>query len=623
MDAQSRLAEMRIFVKGKSSGFKAASLLIAAGVVAIAITGCLATEKKPDEESGVRLDSGAGFYGVNFGGGLFSEDRSWGPDPAVSGSEYSFQTSLKIVSTGSDRASAGIYFGGDGQSGGYYFGLFPNGGWWRLRDLASMKTIAEGYEGSGIATGRWHTIKINASASGTDIFLDGAWKTSAPPAAADAAAGPGLRIRESETLFDDILFGTVVSPFNCDFSVGDCGWQGGERLAWERVETDGGNGAWRGSTLLGAEALLDGGLSPLMDRRLDLLQEAGIRRIRVFFNWSDIQAEGRDAYYWDRSDAVVRAARGHGMEVVPVLAYAPVWAVAPEFRGDIAAYAFPPVDPGDYGTFVREVVNRYRPGGILAREQDWDGGYGITRYELGHEFNAGKIFRQDGSLFFAGWMGSLGQYVDMLKAGRDAVKSICPDCLVLNGAAADAVPPAYPTSRHDYLVWRQSVWQGVEDLYAEIQARHPDDPAAADRYFDVLNIHTYEWFMLSAQGQMPDGYRSYTFPDRQWYRDRLENVSRVMTAYGDDGKPIWLTETGFASADNGDPFAGHLDEPGQAQALRMAYDEAAGHPEVEAVLWWFSHDIDSYVGLIRRDVSTKPSWHELDKLTNENGLPDG
>lgn len=614
---------MGIFIKGKVSGRRAAGLVIAAGVFALAVTGFLVLEKKPDEERGVRLDGGNGFFGVNFGGGLFSEDRSWGLDPAVNGSGFYFQTSLKVARTGSDSASAGVYFGGDGQSSGYYFGLFPNEGRWRLRDLAARKTIAEGFEGPGIAIGRLHTIKISSTGPGTDIFLDGAWKATAPLSAAGVAESPGLRIRESETLFDDILTGSSVSSISCDFSDGDCGWQGGQPLAWEWVETDDGGGAWRGSTLLGAEAFLDNGLSPLLDRRLDLLQEAGVRRIRVFFYWSDIQAEGRDAYYWDSADAVVRAAREHGMEVVPALAHTPIWAVAPEVRDDPAAYVFPPADNGDFATFTRETVNRYRPGGALAREQDWDDGYGITHYEIGHEFNAGKIYRQDGSLFFAGWMGGLGQYVDMLKAGRDAVKSACPDCLVLNGAAADAVPPAYPTPRHDYLVWRQNVWQGVEDLYAEIQARHPGDLAAADRYFDILNIHTYEWFMLSSQGQLPDGYRAYAFPDRQWYRDRLDNVSRVMAVYGDADKPIWLTETGFASADNGDAFAGHLDETGQAQALRMAYEEAAGYPQVKAVFWWYSHDIDTYVGLIRRDASIKPSWHELHMLTDEKGLANG
>jgi hypothetical protein len=239
---------------------------------------------------------------------------------------------------------------------------------------------------------------------------------------------------------------------------------------------------------------------------------------------------------------------------------------------------------------------------------------------LGHEFNIGRIYRTDGQIFFSGWIGSLEQYVDYLKVGRDAVKAGCPECLVLNGAVADDMPPAYATSRVDPSGWRQYLWQGVEDLYDEIQKRHPGEKDAADRYFDILNIHTYEWFMLSAGGQLPDLYRPYSFPDPLWYRDRLTNVMEVMKRYGDDDKKVWLTETSFASGDSGDAFGGYLSEAGQAEALQMVYEESSQFPQLEKVFWWYAYDTNNKVGLIRRDLSVKPSYDVYSRLTG-NALP--
>lgn len=61
----------------------------------------------------------------------------------------------------------------------------------------------------------------------------------------------------------------------------------------------------------------------------------------------------------------------------------------------------------------------------------------------------------------------------------------------------------------------------------------------------------------------------------------------------------------------------HLDEPRQAEALRIAYEEASGYDQVEDVFWWYSNDINTYVGLMRRDESLKASWRELARLSSE------
>lgn len=138
---------------------------------------------------------------------------------------------------------------------------------------------------------------------------------------------------------------------------------------------------------------------------------------------------------------------------------------------------------------------------------------------------------------------------------------------------------------------------------------------ASDRYFDVVNIHTYQWYGFTITGQSPDSFRSYQFPDNHWYNDRIGKVSDVMREYGDADKKIWITEVSYASEDNGDPGRGYLTEEHQAEALEMVYGEVGRYEQVERVFWWSCVDGRTYTGLLRHDVSAKPAFEVYTRLT--------
>lgn len=556
------------------------------------------------------------FFGVNVGPyDLFHQSASW-PVDAPSLSSFTYEARVKITETSAASATAGIFFLGDGERGGFYFNIFPHQDYWRLYDNASKSTVARGYEADAFGLDIWYTLKAEVTEDRLHIFIDGVRKT--PPEGVPRTPGAGiagLRVRNASACFDDVKLtipGNDIPVYYEDFSAGEPGWKKGDNDVWSAVSDD--DSYYTGNAIPGRDRLMSPEQSPAMNTHFDLIQASGAGSVRAFFPWDDVQIQGPNDFYWDYLDSMVIAARNHGLKIVPVLVDVPSWAVAPANRGDEAVYAFPPQNNEDYARFVAATVSRYKPGGALAQAEGWQDGYGITTFEIGHEFNVGKIMVDDKRMFFAGWLGNLDQYVDLLKAGHDAVKQECAECKVLNGAAGDDVPVAYNTPRTDPGGLRQTVWQGVEDLYENIQARHPDDPQAADRYFDILNIHSYEWFMLSGQGQYPDFYRSYAFPDRQWYRDRLTLVTGVMSRYGDGDKDLWLTETSYASDNNGDSFAGYLSEQKQAEALRAVYEEASAYPQVKTVFWWYAYDINYKVGLIRADMSVKPSYDEYARL---------
>ena len=560
----------------------------------------------------------ADFYGINAGiSDITQADVTHKKQSAGYGDDFILELKVKITDTSASNANAGIVFSGDADQTYYNVGIFPNERRVKLYDSGIGSFSLNRYQPDAFQLNQWHNLKVSVAAGTMRLYVDGDQMT--PPEGLPAKHGTekiGLRIRNSTAYFDDCKLtdsrtGNVV--FDEGFLGGAGGWTPGISEVWSVGDEDG-NAVYRGSVLLGQDRLMSPQLFLKFTARLDLLEATGARSLRIFFNWNDIQPQGPDSFYWDYMDAMFIAAHERHLDFVPSLVYVPVWAVAEEHRSDEAVFAYPPVNRADFARFVEAAVRRYMPDGELARRQGWNDGYGATHFEIGHEYNVSRVVRQDGSLFFAGWLGDINDYVDMLKTGHDALKNSCPSCLVLNGATADGMITAY-SGRRDPTGVRQSLWQGVDDLYETIQKRHPGDPNAADEYFDILNIHTYEWFMFSAQGQFPDLYRPYAYPDPLWYRDRLGNVTEVMARYGDADKEIWLTETTYPGTDDGDPFAGFLGEQGQADSVRMIYREASAFPQVKRVFWWYSIDGSHSVGLIRKDMSAKPSYDAFQELT--------
>lgn len=558
-------------------------------------------------------------FSVNAGPqGIIRESVALLDSPLEPQAGDSVSVRVRVDRATSASATAGFYYR---DAGGefFHFGIFPGQGRGRVYDSDADRYVASEYRSEPYRIGQWYQLEAVFSDTTVKMFVDGV--EVGPPGGLPFITGSGnisLRVRDCEAVFTDLSVTMGGAPVMIEAGLKGGDWVAQHDFAWKTVIGDG-DGAMRGSVLFPAETLASEAVSPGFDRSFELLRDAGVSEIRVLFLWQDIQPEGPESFYWERLDAMVIAAHKYDIEVLAVLLNAPAWAVSPEHRGEKDFYAFPPVDNGDVDRFTRAVVARYEPGGELAVQQGWGNGYGVRDYECGTEYNAGRL-EAEGRMSFSGWMGSLGQYVDYLKASHDAIKAECPECLVVSGAAADDVLPYYE-SQTDPTGERQYVWQGVEDLYAEIGSRHPGDANAADLYFDVMNIHTYQWRGLASGGANPDAARDYGFPDELWYRDRLTNTLAVMEKYGDGDKELWLTETAYASRDNGDPNRGFLTEAGQAEALAMVYREAAAFPQVGRVFWWHAFDTRTYSGLISLPSSPKDSYWMFAFLAGRRDRP--
>ncbi|MHB9112619.1 MAG: hypothetical protein ACYC4D_08375 [Thermoleophilia bacterium] len=566
---------------------------------------------------------------------LATADQYW--------NSYSIECNVSIHETSAASATAGLIVGwDDSDENAWFFGIYPNEGRWRLYKPGFSRQI-EGVYDFGLEPASYH-LKAMVADSTITVFINGQ-AVSSFNSGSPVGGRVGLQIRGTDSQFSNVKVNGAPQQLSS--------WNASHYLAWSGII----NNAARGNVLLDPGLLASPELSPKLDERFAMMDAMGARYVRFRLSWAEVQPQSASQpYSWLYADAFAIAAQRNNLDIVPVLVDAPRWAVSPEFRNSPYYKAYPPVDSNEnfdttsFSQFAGAAVGRYKRGGQLAGIMGWSSeGHGQAGYfEVGPEFNLGALYEKLNGQWVmagAGWLGGLSEFVDLLKAGHDAVKGSCPSCLVLNGAPTDDTITNYyigdNPSRNDgnepylddarlhnpdgTLAWRQTVWQGVNDLYEEIERRPPPDNVP-DRYFDVLNIHTFMWKGYMAEWPFTaDRYVNCSFYSsecrRQWYDKRFEEVIRVMHEHNDN-RDIWLTETGFASARPGNDymgFLGFLSEDKQAQALQNVFSSAAGFPEVKKVFWWQAYD--SYytgnLGLIREDLSTKPSYDKYAWMTGK------
>jgi hypothetical protein len=322
-----------------------------------------------------------------------------------------------------------------------------------------------------------------------------------------------------------------------------------------------------------------------------LAAAAGARTIGLDFDWRRIEPEAGQ-YAWEETDEAVALARRYGLRLVPMLLYTPRWASSAPFA-PLDYHRAPPADYGDYRDFVYAVVNRYKPYG---QSPLTSAGYGITDWVLWNEPSVSGPGEapQPGEF----WIGSLEQYVQLLRAGYEGAHAADPGCNVLNGGLADVF----------WAAGELDVVTALERMY------DPDgDGDAADGgrpFFDTLNVHIYQTGT----------------PDAAWYEERLEAIVRVMERFGDADKPLWITETGYGSVAHPPAGSSYVDEETQAQAVRLVYEACAAFPQVQRVFWWSLRDyyqdgsaaneaMEAHYGLLRATFAPKPAYLAHGHLT--------
>jgi hypothetical protein len=346
------------------------------------------------------------------------------------------------------------------------------------------------------------------------------------------------------------------------------------------------------------------------ERALQLAENGGFDWIRQQIVWKDMEMfEPEHKYIWDQLDPIVEATNAYGLKLLISVVQSP--APYNPMNGL-------PQDPAALGNFVEAMALRY--GDKIHAYEIWN------EQNLAHE-TGGTIVPED-----------VGHYVEILMECYTRIKAVNPNAYVLAGAPSSTgfTRPDVALSDLEYYQAMYTYRDGIIHDYFDVQAVHPGGSANPPETLWPDNPST-------AQGWTDDS----TF----YYR-HIEHVREVMEAHGMGDHQIWITEFGWATANNtpGYEFGNQVSLEQQAEyitgAVQYSYDnypwlgnmflwnlnfavtwqerletmrqQDPAHPDVQ--LYWNEanpaqplHEQASF-GILNGDWSPRPAFTQLQQL---------
>lgn len=286
---------------------------------------------------------------------------------------------------------------------------------------------------------------------------------------------------------------------------------------------------------------------------MDLMKASGARWVRLGVVWSVIEQK-RGVYDWSTTDRVIAAARARGLDVLALLTYAPAWASGSD--NDKVA----PRNPADISGVAAAATARYAPQGVHA-------------WEVWNEPNISSAWapKPDPQL-----------YAQLLAATSRAIRSVDATATIVSGGLSPAGDAADGTTVAPLTF--------LKTLYA----------AGAGSSFTAVGMHPYSFPAMPMQVGTED-WNSFI---------RLPLLHSLMTANGDAGKKIWLTEFGAPTGTSSAAVSSDV----QVSGIQQAFDQLPQWSWAGPLFYYSLKDAgtdptdrEQNFGLVRNDFSAKPS----------------
>jgi len=291
------------------------------------------------------------------------------------------------------------------------------------------------------------------------------------------------------------------------------------------------------------------------------IEELGVGTIRVPLQWKSVKISPGE-YDWSTADRLLSVAQTKQMDVL--------FNICTTFRQEVqkprnrripTQLDRPSKEKEEWVDFVKALASRYR-------------GQGVS-YEIENEVNEGTL-----------WKRTLDRYLELLKAGYEAIKKADPKARVLPSAMGCGILRNVPSG------WvAEKDWKWHDSWLQRILS-------AKD--FDVVNIHNYY-------------FPSEIVANGLTFQSYLEHIRDLMMKSGSGDRPIWITETGFVSLPS--DASGRMDDGSyekQAAWLTKAYQQAF-NSGVERIYWLLLRDRkEPYfgsMGLMNAKGDPRPAWN--------------
>jgi hypothetical protein len=319
------------------------------------------------------------------------------------------------------------------------------------------------------------------------------------------------------------------------------------------------------------------GLSPqgtLHPSDFQLMQQAGVRSVRLPMFWSAIQPENPSLAKpnWSEFDRDVAMAAEHRITVFPFLCATPSWAAGEGIQEPIET----PLQRRSWAKFLRAAVAHYGPEGSFWEENPEIPLLPIRSWEIWDEENLITFAYHPNPSRFARLLRLSGRILHEAEPGSK---------VILGGLFGDPLqtPPNVASAEFLARVYRAP---GIK------------------QYFDGVGLHPY----VARPGEI---------------RPEVEALRRVMQINGDTSTPLDITELGWGSAKG--PTRWEVGPYGQAEDLDNAFSMLAAHRLQWRIggIWWFTwanmsgacHNFCDSAGLLTAQREAKPSWYQFNAWT--------
>jgi spore germination protein YaaH len=260
------------------------------------------------------------------------------------------------------------------------------------------------------------------------------------------------------------------------------------------------------------------------------IQALGFRWVKFQMPWKEVEPSSGN-YQWGMWDDVIGAYSGAGIKILLSIPKAPDWSRP---AGDDRSVEGPPADYGAFARFLGEVTQRYK--GRVQAIEVWN------EQNLWYEGGGSPMPPE--------------QYVAMLSAAYQSIKTADPNMIVVSGAMTPAGDVGGQAI--DDINYLSAMYAAGLKNVSDAIGSHPSGyncPATAD--WQTITDPTATNF----RGPFDNRHHSWC------YRGTMEGYRNVMVANGDNSKTIWPTEFGWAVSGN--------PHPGYEYALDNTLEEQA------------------------------------------------
>ncbi len=320
---------------------------------------------------------------------------------------------------------------------------------------------------------------------------------------------------------------------------------------------------------------------------LDSMAGMGFNWFKQQVEWKRFESAGPGQIDWGGMDEITGAADGRGDSVLFSIVKAPAWARESGFDGSVEG---PPADPQTYANFVGAVAGRYCGRSLKAIEV-WN------EQNLHYEWGNKAL--------------NPGEYVALLAPAFNAIKSACPNMLVISGALTPAGNNA-PYAMDDF-TYLEEMFKAGANNYLDGVGAHPSG-------YNVPPSATWETACEAIQKNGNSFNGACDSPHHSWsFQSTMLGYRNIANVYGASNKLIWPTEFGWAAGGAYNPaykYADDNDFTEQAQWTVEAYQMMRGWGWVgPAFLWNLNFRVIANGTELAQWGIVDPSWNPLPAYT--------